>query len=279
MINEHYKVTVAFIGGGNMATALSAGLIRKRCAADDVLVIDPNEDIRNSWAEQGTRVATQADQQLSQHRVWILAVKPQVIKEVVLSCKPFLQPDTVIISVAAGISANHIAQWLGSEQQPCNRVIRCMPNTPALISCGVSGLMALDGVEERDKKLAEQLLGTVGETVWVENDDEIDAVTALSGSGPAYVFLFLEALIQGGIEQGLTAEQARKLALATLSGATQLAALSPETPATLRERVTSKGGTTAAALEVFQQQQFTSTVRAAMAAAKKRAAELAIEFS
>lgn len=279
MINEHYKVTLSFIGGGNMASALSAGLIRKRCAAEDVLVIDPNESVRNTWAEQGTLTAAQPNAQLRHHRVWVFAVKPQVMKDVVLACKAFLQPDTVIISVAAGIAANDIARWLGEPDQPCNRVIRCMPNTPALIGCGVSGLMALEAVEEKDKKLAEQLLGTVGETVWVDTDEQINAVTALSGSGPAYVFLFLEALMQGATELGLTEQQARKLALATLDGATQLAALSPESPATLRERVTSEGGTTAAALQVFHQQQFNATVRAAMAAAKKRAAELAIEFS
>lgn len=279
MINEQYTVTLAFIGGGNMASALSAGLIRKRCAASDVLVIDPNKSVRDSWAEQGTHVAAAPSEQLRHHRVWLFAVKPQVMKAVVLACKAYLQPDTVIISVAAGIAAKDIARWLGEADQPCNRVIRCMPNTPALIACGVSGLMALSDVETNDKKLAEQLLGTVGEVVWVDNDEQIDAVTALSGSGPAYVFLFLEALIQGGVEQGLSPQQARKLALATVSGATQLAALSPESPATLRERVTSEGGTTAAALTLFDQHQFNATVRAAMAAAKKRAAEMAIEFS
>ncbi|MCQ9616334.1 pyrroline-5-carboxylate reductase [Paenalcaligenes niemegkensis] len=279
MINEKYKLTLAFIGGGNMATALSAGLIRKRCAAEDVLVIDPNESVRATWTEQGTFTAGEPDAQLSGHRVWLFAVKPQAMKNAVLACRPFLQSDTVIISVAAGIAATDIARWLGEPDQPCNRVIRCMPNTPAFIGCGATGLMALPAVHDDDKKLAEQLLGTVGETVWVDSDEQIDAVTALSGSGPAYVFLFLEALIQGGIEQGLSSQQARKLALATLNGATQLAGLSPESPATLRERVTSEGGTTAAALQVFEQQQFHATVRAAMAAAKHRAAQLAAEFS
>src|SRR5690606_34066080 len=133
-----------------------------------------------------------------------------------------------------------ISQWLASDGKPWTRLIRCMPNTPALIGAGISGLTALEGVSEDDKALAQQLMRAVGEVVWVDGDAQIDAVTALSGSGPAYVFLFLESLIQGGIEQGLGAEQARSLALATLNGATQLAALSPETLAVLRERVTSK---------------------------------------
>ncbi len=278
MVNEAYQMTLAFIGGGNMASALSAGLIGKRCAASDVLVVEPNAELREKWAEQGALTRSQAEEQLRHHRVWVFAVKPQVMKEVVQQCKPFLQPDTLIISVAAGIAATDIARWLGDDA-PYDRVIRCMPNTPAFIGCGATGLLALPAVPERDKNIANQLLGTVGEVVWVESDDQLDAVTALSGSGPAYVFLFLEALIAGGTELGLTPEQARKLALATLNGATQLAGLSPETPETLRKQVTSQGGTTAAALEVLFAENFEKTVKTAMTAAKRRAAELSVEFA
>lgn len=278
MVNEAYQMTLAFIGGGNMASALSAGLIGKRCAASDVLVVEPNAELRDKWAEQATLTCPQAEEQLRHHRVWVFAVKPQVMKEVVQQCKPFLQPDTLIISVAAGIAATDIARWLGDDT-PYERVIRCMPNTPAFIGCGATGLLALPAVPERDKNIANQLLSTVGEVVWVESDDQLDAVTALSGSGPAYVFLFLEALIAGGTELGLTPDQARKLALATLNGATQLAGLSPETPETLRKRVTSQGGTTAAALDVLFAENFEKTVKTAMAAAKRRAAELSVEFA
>ena len=139
--------------------------------------------------------------------------------------------------------------------------------------------MAVHGVSESDKSVAQQLMKAVGEVVWVEDDAALDAVTALSGSGPAYVFLFIEALMQGARELGLSHEQSRQLTLATLNGATQLAALSPDSPATLRERVTSKGGTTAAALAVFEEKQFAAIVRQAMQAASNRAAELAIEFA
>jgi len=222
--------------------------------------------------------AAAPDEQLSSRRVWIFAVKPQVMKETVAQCKPFLRPDTLVISIAAGIESGTLAGWLGGDK-PFKRLVRCMPNTPALIGAGISGLLALDGVSEDDRAVAQLLLKAVGEVVWVDNDDQLDAVTALSGSGPAYVFLFLEALIQGGIDLGLDAQQSRKLALATLHGATQLAALSPETPATLRERVTSKGGTTAAALSVFEQQGFSALVQQAMRSAYQRAGQLATEFA
>lgn len=279
MINEKHTIKLAFIGGGNMASAISAGLIGKRCAAQDILVIDPNQEVRERWQQQGAQSRAELTSALSQQRIWVFAVKPQQMKAVVQQCQPFIRPNTLVISVAAAIAAQDIAQWLGQPEQPHNRVIRCMPNTPAFIGCGATGLMALEGVVPEDKNIAEMLFKTIGEYVWVKDDAAIDAVTALSGSGPAYVFLFLEALIQGGIDQGLTANQARKLAFATVSGATELAALSPLPLAQLRTNVTSEGGTTAAALAVLNQQQFSSTVQQAMAAAKQRAAELAQQFS
>lgn len=270
---------LAFIGAGNMASALAAGLIGKRCGGPDVLAIDIHPPALQSWAQQGVHTATEPGPALAGQRIWVFAVKPQVMKETVLACKPYLQDDTLVISVAAGIPATAISEWLGQPGAPFTRVIRCMPNTPAFIGCGITGLMALDQVDEADKAIAKQLLGSVGEVIWVQDDAAIDAVTALSGSGPAYVFLFLEALIQGGIQQGLSPEQSRQLALATLNGATQLATLSPEPPSVLRERVTSKGGTTAAALNVLGQGDFPALVQKAVAAARERAAELAREFS
>lgn len=273
------ELTIAFIGGGNMATALAAGLIGKRCGAHDVHVIDKNSAVLDRWAQQGVSVAQAPDATLASRRVWILAVKPQFLKDVVESCRPFLADDTLIISVAAGISAQVIGAWLASDGRPFTRVIRCMPNTPALIGSGASGLMALEGVTQDDRTVAQHMLGAVGEVVWVQDDAQIDAVTALSGSGPAYAFLFLEALIQGAVRQGLTDDQARTLALATLNGATQLAALSHESLAVLRERVTSKGGTTAAALQVLNDRDFPAIVQQAMDAARDRAAELSKEFS
>lgn len=262
-----------------MAGALGAGLIGKRCGAHDVHIVDPNEHTRAGWSAQGCSVAAQADQALAGRRVWIFAVKPQSMQEAVQACRPFLSPDTLVISVAAGIPATALSSWLGTPEQPHQRVIRCMPNTPALIGAGASGLMALPDVSDTDKAITEQMMKAVGEFVWVNDDDAIDAVTALSGSGPAYVFLFLESLITSAMGLGLDAAQARKLALATVGGATQLAALSPETLATLRERVTSKGGTTAAALQVFNEQGFAGLVDNAMKAAYKRAGQLSTEFA
>ncbi len=274
-----YELSLAFIGGGNMASALGAGLIGKRCGAADVHVVDINEDTLATWSAQGVGTATAPDERLSTQKVWIFAVKPQVMKETVAACRPYLTEDTLVISIAAGIDSTTLSQWLGSPGQPFTRLVRCMPNTPSLVKAGISGLLALDGVSESNRGVAQQLLKAVGEVVWVNNDDQLDAVTALSGSGPAYVFLFLESLIAGGEKLGLSPEQARALALATLNGATQLASLSAESPATLRERVTSKGGTTAAALAVFEQHQFTAVVHEAMQAAYNRASELANEFS
>ncbi|MGE4368664.1 MAG: pyrroline-5-carboxylate reductase [Burkholderiaceae bacterium] len=276
MMNE---LTLAFIGGGNMASALGAGLIGKRCGAHDVHVVDPNPDTLQNWSQQGTSVATAPDAGLAGRRVWIFAVKPQSLKQAVAACKPFLQPDTLVISVAAGIPATTLGQWLGSVQQPFQRVIRCMPNTPALVGAGATGLMALAQVTPADRQIAEQMMRAVGQFVWVDTDAQIDTVTALSGSGPAYVFLFLEALIAQAVALGLNPEQARTLALATLNGATQLAALSPEPLATLRERVTSPGGTTAAALAVLDEREFPRIVGEAVAAAHARAQELAREFA
>jgi len=275
----NHELTIAFIGGGNMASALGSGLIGKRCGAHDVHVIDVNESALRPWAEQGCSTATEPDARLSTRRIWVLAIKPQLMKEVVASLKPWLTAETLVVSIAAGISAESLGQWLGEPGQPFTRVVRCMPNTPALIAAGATGLMAGPGVTDADKSQVETLFKAVGEIVWVADDAAIDVVTSLSGSGPAYVFLFLEAMIATAVEQGMEPAQARRLALATVTGATQLAALSPEDLATLRERVTSKGGTTAAALDAFRERDFTGTVRAAMLAAAGRAAELSREFS
>ena len=270
--------SVAFIGGGNMANALVSGLLGQGCAPSQLHVLEVSEALREQWRARGISVASSPDASLSAQQVWVFAVKPQQMREVVLQCKPWLKPDTLIISIAAGISLHSLSTWLGSPEQPYARVVRCMPNTPALVRAGVTGVAAVEGLSKAETEIATNLLSAVGQVVWVDHDRAIDAVTALSGSGPAYVFLFLESLIAGAQALGLSAEQARTLALATLAGSTQLAAESSETPAVLRERVTSKGGTTAAALEVFAQQHFSTIVAQAMAAANDRAAELSNEF-
>lgn len=270
--------SVAFIGGGNMANALVSGLINQECPLENIHVIEVADSLRTQWANRGVSTSAGPDETLRHHRVWIFAVKPQQMKEVVLQCKEWMSADTLIISIAAGISISSLATWCGSAQVPYQNIVRCMPNTPALVGAGVTGLAAPVGLSAGDRVIATSLLSAVGQAVWVNDDAAIDAVTALSGSGPAYVFLFLEALVKGGEALGLTASQAKELALATLAGATKLASASPETPATLRERVTSKGGTTAAALAVFQEAHFVDIVSQAMNAADRRAAELSKEF-
>ncbi len=274
---EHFP-RIAFIGGGNMANALVNGLIRRGCPLSHIHIVEVVDVLRDQWRERGVSTSAHPDDLLAEHDVWVFAVKPQQMREVVLSVKPFMGADTLVISIAAGISMASLSGWLGSQSQPWERVVRCMPNTPALVSAGVTGMAAPVGLSEDDRQTAGRLLSAVGEVVWVRDDDAIDAVTALSGSGPAYVFLFIESLIAGGRALGLTPEQSRLLALSTLSGATKLAAESTDTPAVLRERVTSKGGTTAAALDVFRAKQFEEIVQSAMQAASRRAAELSEEF-
>lgn len=262
-----------------MASALAGGLLGEHKKADNIHVIDPDPETRASWAAKGAGAAGEPDQRLADCRVWFFAVKPQIMAQVVQQCRPWLQDDTLVISIAAGIPGMAIGRWLGSESAPYTRVVRCMPNTPALIACGMTGMTALPGVTDAERQMASALLESVGRVLWVDNDAAIDAVTAVSGSGPAYVFLFLQALIEAGIQQGLSAEQSRQLALGTFHGATQLAMLSPDEPATLRERVTSRGGTTAAAIAVFEQNRQGEIIQAAVAAAARRAGELAREFS
>jgi len=270
--------SVAFIGGGNMANALVSGLLAQHCPSSQLHIVEVSDPLRKTWSERGMSTSASPDAHLGDQQVWIFAVKPQQMKEVVLQCKPWMTPDTLVISIAAGISIASLAKWLGSPDVPFNNIVRCMPNTPALVGAGVTGLAAPSVLSAENKMRATNLLSAVGQTVWVKDDVAIDAVTALSGSGPAYVFLFLEALIQGGEALGLTSDQAKELAMATLVGATKLAADSPETLSTLRERVTSKGGTTAAALSVFQDSHFVDIVGRAMNAADRRAAELSNEF-
>ena len=270
--------SVAFIGGGNMANALVSGLLNRHCPLSKLHIIEVAEPLQRHWSERGVSVVPYPDERLSRYDVWIYAVKPQQMRDVVLATREWLRPDTLVISIAAGISLDSLSNWLNQQGHPWQRVVRCMPNTPALVGEGITGMAAHQSVLEQDRAVATRLLETVGQVVWVDGDPALDAVTALSGSGPAYVFLFLEALIAGGLSLGLTMDQSRKMAIATLHGATRLASESPESPATLRERVTSKGGTTAAALDVFNREGFTDLVKQAMHAASTRAAELSVEF-
>ncbi|AOB31568.1 pyrroline-5-carboxylate reductase [Bordetella sp. H567] len=268
---------IAFIGGGNMASALGAGMAGKICPPENFHVIDINAASHAAWTARGATAATAPDDRLALCNVWFYAVKPQFMREAVAASRGWLREGTLVVSVAAGIRGDVLAGWLG-DGAPWPKLVRCMPNTPALVGEGVTGMLALPGVSAAERQLAEAMLASVGKVVWVRDDAAIDAVTALSGSGPAYVFRFIEALIEGGLKVGLDAQQARELALATLSGATRLARESDDPPAVLRERVTSKGGTTAAALKVFEDADFMGLVARAMQAAAQRSRELADEF-
>lgn len=270
------SLTIAFIGGGNMAGAMLGGLLGSLCEPQDILIVDPSEDIRSYWEQKGIPTAASASDSLRSYKVWIYAVKPQIMQQAIASSRDFLRDDTLVISIAAGLTTALLTDWLGhADPAHGSRLIRCMPNTPALIREGITGLFAMPAVPAPDRDLAEQVIRSVGEVIWVQDESQLDAVTALSGSGPAYVFLFIESLIEGGVRLGLDRGQAHKLALATMKGASLLAAGSEDSPARLREKVTSPGGTTAAALARFEQGEFSGLVQAAMQAASDRAAEMA----
>lgn len=264
---------VAFIGGGNMATAIIGGLLRQGVAIEQLQVVEPFAAAREKLlVNHGVQAEEQAGPGLARSRLVIWAVKPQTFREAAQAVAPFTLA-ALHLSVAAGIRSDSIAAWLGSE-----RVVRSMPNTPALIGRGITALFARAGASQADRMLAEQVIATTGEHLWVDEEAQLDAVTALSGSGPAYVFYFLEAMQKAGSEMGLPGDQALRLAVATFSGASALAAATPEPPDVLRQQVTSRGGTTHAALASMEQDQLAALFIRALHAARQRAAELGDEF-
>ncbi|CAG9211845.1 Pyrroline-5-carboxylate reductase [Paraburkholderia sabiae] len=266
---------IAFIGGGNMAAALIGGMIKRGVAPSDILAIDPNEDVRKRNEQQfGVGTGAAADASLKSFDAVVLAVKPQIVNDVAATLAPHLSASQLVISIVAGIRSADLARWLGGHA----RLVRTMPNTPALIGMGVTGLVATEGVDEAGRELASQVLGAVGQTVWFDDEEKIDAVTAISGSGPAYVFYFIEAMQEAARQLGMDEEQGRALAVATFTGAAQLAAQSGEPASVLRERVTSKGGTTAAALASFDAQGVKDAIVRGALAADARAREMGEEF-
>ena len=268
------SVRIAFVGGGNMAAALIGGLIARGANAARLAAIDPSEAQRASLATRfGIAVHAAPSAGALEADVVVLAVKPQQMREAVASVAPHLRAP-LLLSVAAGVRAVDLSRWLGGY----GRIVRTMPNTPALVGLGATGLATLEGATPADRALAEAIMGAVGETVWVDDESKLDAVTALSGSGPAYVFRFIESMIDGGVALGLDADQARRLAIQTVLGAAHLAAIASEPPSVLRERVTSKGGTTAAALAVMADRDLPELVADAMAAACSRSEALGREF-
>jgi pyrroline-5-carboxylate reductase len=265
--------SLAFIGGGNMAGALIGGLIARGTAPSSIRALEIDPDRRRQLeAQYGIGTLAAPDASLRTADTVILAVKPQQLRQVCAGLRPHLDAP-LVLSIAAGIRAADIARWL---YQP--RVVRAMPNTPALIGMGISGVAALPAAGVDDRRRAQLLLEAAGPVVWLDDEALLDPVTAVSGSGPAYVFYFIEAMQRAGSELGLTPAQARELAIATFRGAAELAARSDESLATLRERVTSKGGTTAAALARMQADRLDDGIVAAVRAASERATELGDEF-
>src|SRR5699024_6165540 len=169
------NLSLAFIGGGNMASALAAGLLNDAFPATNIHIVDPSADVRQQWQNKGCQVSAEANEQLSQATVWLFCVKPQYLAQAAEQCRPYINKKTLVISVAAGISGHTLANWLGTNTEPFTRLVRCMPNTPALIGAGATGMWALNGVSEADKQLAEQLIHTVGTAIWVDSDADLDA--------------------------------------------------------------------------------------------------------
>ncbi len=264
---------IAFIGGGNMANAIIGGLIKQGLPTELIDVVEPLEEARDKLQTSfGIAERPQAGAFLLDATLVVWAVKPQVFREAVLTVAPHTR-GSLHLSVAAGIRSDSIAAWLD-----CDRIVRAMPNTPALIGQGITGLFARSGVTANDKAFVEQVMASTGQSLWLEAEDQLDVVTALSGSGPAYVFYFMEAMIMAGTEMGLSREQAQKLAVATFAGASALAKNSSDSPQVLRQRVTSKGGTTFAAISSMEDNDVRALFIDAMYAARERAKELGDEF-
>ena len=263
--------TITFIGGGNMAQAIILGLLKQGYPAALLGVSDPSAEKRAYFAALGLRTYTDNLSAVAEAEVVLLAVKPQVLAEV---CAPFAALDfsqKLLISIAAGINTARLAQLIPSVQA----IVRVMPNTPALVGEGMAGLFAAPQTAQPDRDFAAELLSAVGDILWLKDEAQMHAVTAASGSSPAYFFLFLEAMQHSLIEQGLNAEEARHLVQQAMFGSAKMVLENPQLDlATLRQNVTSKGGTTAAALAVFEQQQFQQTVQQAMAACIARSQEM-----
>jgi len=265
-----------FIGGGNMASALINGMLNNGINPANIYVADPDQAQQQALLALNSSINLYSDgaELLNDVDVLVLAVKPQIMQAVVEPIANQINSDTLIVSVAAGVPIDKLTNWLGREMA----IIRCMPNTPSLVGCGASGLFANALASPAQKTAVETLLNTVGISAWLDSEAAIDQVIAVSGSGPAYFFYLMEIMQQAGTELGLPAELSQALTIQTALGAAQLASQSEDNPATLRDKVTSKGGTTAAAIELMQQQGMDETIRAAMQAAVTRASELADEI-
>ena len=265
---------ICFIGGGNMAQALIGGLLSRGLPTTRITVSDPVEQIRHILEEKNIQTTTDNVDAIKNADVVVLAVKPQVLATVLQPLKGLLS-DKLVISIIAGAEIQTISDLIGGSQ----RIVRVMPNTPALVQTGAHGIYASEAVNAQDRELTSQILAATGLTIWVDNEAQIDAVTAVSGSGPAYFFYLMESMIRAGKNLGLDEKVATALTLQTALGAAQMAITSSNSPTELRKNVTSPNGTTQAALDVFDRAQISQNIQAALAAAQKRSRELAQELS
>ncbi len=265
---------ISFVGGGNMATALIGGLVERGFAADRMQVVDPSQESRERLVRDfGIRAIEGVDDDVLESDLIVLAVKPQQMKAAVTPLAGRLERQ-LVVSIAAGMRTAEISRWLGGYRL----LVRAMPNTPALIGAGITGLWADPAVDAAGRDAAGHVMSAVGSVVWIDDETKMDAVTAVSGSGPAYVFYFIEALEQAGRTLGFDNAVAHKLAVETVLGAARLAAGSDEPPGVLRDRVTSKGGTTAAALASMSESGFVDAIVRAVRAAEARGRELGNEL-
>ncbi len=265
---------ITFLGGGNMASALIGGMIERGFAAGDIQVVELGDAARAALEGRfGVRAVAGFDAVALACDVLVLAVKPQQMKAALAPLAGQLAGQ-LVISIAAGLRLADLGRWLGAPDAPYTRLVRCMPNTPALIGAGVTGLYADPSVDAAGRAAAERILAAVGSTVWADAEAQMDAVTAISGSGPAYVFHFIEALEAAGRSLGFDEAGARRLAIDTVLGAARLAASSEDSPAVLRQKVTSKGGTTEAALASLAAAGWHDALVAAVKAAEARGREL-----
>jgi len=264
---------ITFIGGGNMARSLIGGLVATGMSNKDISVSEPKADLREKLSKNfGVNTLEENASAVMGANVIVLAVKPQILQEVVTPLGALVaEARPLLISVAAGVTCSSIERWVGGDPA----LIRVMPNTPALIGAGISALYANNNVSDGQGTLAEKIMAAVGKTVWIKEETLMDAVTAVSGSGPAYFFYVMQAIHDAAVREGLDAETARLLSLETALGAARLAVESMEEPGSLQKQVTSPGGTTEAAIKVFDDAGVRDTLRQAVSAARARGGELA----
>lgn len=267
-------MNISFIGGGNMASALIGGMLQQGISATQISVVEINAEVRKKIKDNfGVIGVEDLADGIADSNIVILAVKPQQLYSVAKQIAPLLKSH-LVISIVAGIRTKDICRWLHGYQQ----IIRAMPNTPALARSAVTGLFSLPEVNSEEKQSAENILKAVGTVLWVKHEEQLDAVTAISGSGPAYVFYFMEALQQAGKELGLNDNQSHQLSIETFLGAAKLVKISKEEPSALRARVTSKNGTTEYAIKAMENDEINKRIVRAIHASYKRSRELGNEY-